>query len=396
MIPKIEITENGYKVPTTQQINEGVWSILAEAMGVNISRVQGTPQYQLATSFTAIIRDAYDKQVALANQFDPRYADGIYQDALGEIYFTERKRATSSTCMVTFTGLVGATIPANFSVQDTSGRIWNTTGVSIIQSAGSVTATVQCSEQGAISAAPNTLTIIVSAISGVDSVTNNASAITGYNEESRSNFEVRRQESVASNAKMTDNATRGAVASLENVLDVYVYSNPSDETITTGSTNYPLIRNSIVVSVVGGVDYDIAKQVLIKAGTGCSFNGNTEVTVFDTDTYPTEPPEYKVKFLRPTNTPIYWRVKLINTSRLSYNDEVLIKNTILSGMKEGSTRARIGQKLISSPYIAKISNAISLEIESIEISLDNTTWVNVLSIGIDQYPVSDAFHITVV
>ena len=41
MIPKIEITEVGYTAPTTQQINNGVWSVWDGALGGNLSRVQG-------------------------------------------------------------------------------------------------------------------------------------------------------------------------------------------------------------------------------------------------------------------------------------------------------------------------------------------------------------------
>lgn len=165
MIPKIEITEVGYDVPTTQEINDGDWIRYDDAFGGNLSRVQGSPQYQLVTSETAMVKDFYDKLVQLSNQFDPRYAFGIYQDAIGELYFMTRKLATHSVCPVVFEGLSGQPIPDGFAVQDLSGRTWRTSGSYNIGSDGKVTITCICDIAGAIEALPNSITVIVSSIS---------------------------------------------------------------------------------------------------------------------------------------------------------------------------------------------------------------------------------------
>lgn len=55
MTPKIKVTDVGYLVPTTEEVNNGTWDMLDQAYGGNLSRVQGTPQYQLNTSWTAVI-----------------------------------------------------------------------------------------------------------------------------------------------------------------------------------------------------------------------------------------------------------------------------------------------------------------------------------------------------
>ena len=397
MIPKIQITENGYIVPTTEEIFEGVWSEIQTIFGQSISRVQGNPQYQLATSWTATIKDCYDQQVALGNQFDPRYAEGIYQDALGEIYFMKRKLSTKSVAVVTFTGLTGANIPQGFIVQDINGNQWATTGAVMISPNGVVTATVQCTVGGAIVAEDNTITIIPVALAGLDSVTNEQPAIVGLDEESRSDFESRRQDSVAINSKLTDNAVRGAVSSLNDVVDVFVYSNNSDSPTTIGTTSYPMDAHSLVVSVVGGIDYDIALQTLIKGGTGCGFMGNTTVTVYDTDTYPQQPPAYEVKFLRPDLTEVFWKITLVDISKMSLADSNAMKQAVLTGMKTGTTRGRIGGTLRPITYVSRVaSSASSVELESIEVSLDGTTWVNIIELGVDQFPISDEDSIEIV
>lgn len=391
MIPKIQLTDVGYVVPTTQEINNGEWQLLDSAMGGNLSRVQGSPQYQIAISTTAMVKDFYDNLVQLANQFDPRYASGIFQEAIGQLYFMSRKLATHSVCPVIFEGLSGAVIPSGFSVQDLQGRSWVTSGEYNIGSNGRVTIECTCVVAGAIEALPNSITVIPSALNGLDRVYNTDSAVMGYDEESRVDFEVRREESVAINSKMTDDATRGAVLDVRNVVDAYVISNPTDATVTKGETDYPLIRNSIVVSVVGGDDYQVARAAFIKAGTGCSWNGNTNVTLV-AESYEHNAPTYPIKILRPDFKDIYVKIIVKDKTKISFTMETEAKNSILDSSKSGEDRVRIGKNFIPNDYICGLP---SMGVKGIVASFDDSTWLNELPIGIDQYPSLNAFRISI-
>lgn len=396
-IPSITITNQGIIAPSTQEVLSGVWSILRDAFGENLNESEDTPQGQLAVSFTAFIQEERDKMIQLMNQIDPKYSSGIYQDAIGELYFLSRQENTYSTAPITLEGLAGTVVPSGFQIGDQSGNIWQTTGQFIIDTNGSITGTVQCLTAGAIEAAPNTITNIIVALSGLDRVTNASAATAGMDEESRENFEIRRQESVAANAKNTDAAVRGAIANLSSVVDVWAKSNPTDETVTFGSTNYSVIRNSILISVVGGTDYDIAWQALVKAGTGCSFNGNTEVTVYDTDTFPVDAPDYQVKFLRPDTVSVKYRIKVEDIAAMSYEDEQALKNAILNALKTGKTRARIAQNIRAAQYIPVVVAATNLNIVDLEISVNGgTTWTNTAQLGVDQFPNTTSFDVTVV
>ena len=391
-IPKIEITDIGINAPSVDQINTGVWQTLQAALGDNISQVQGTVQYQLATSFTAMVKDVFDSFIELANQFDPRYASGVYQDAIAELYFISRKLATHSVCPLTFEGLSGSPIPAGFQVQDVAGRLWSTAGAYNIGPSGTVVGTVISDEAGAIEANPNSINIIPSALVGLDSVYNEDSAIVGYAEESRQDFNVRRRESVAINSKMTDDAVRGAVLAIPNVVDCYAISNPTDATVTFGSTSYPAIRNSIVVSVVGGDDYDVAEAAFIKAGTGCSWNGNTPVTVLAQD-YPTNPPQYPITILRPTFLDVYIQITVLDINVVTVQDQTAAKDYILSSAASGENKVRINKTFIPAMYMCGVP---SIGIVSIKASTDGVTWLDKLEIGLDQYPSLDAFRISIV
>jgi len=390
MIPKIQLTDVGYIVPTTEQINAGEWQVLDSAMGGDLSRVQGTPQYQLATSTTAIVKDFYDKLVELANQFDPKYANGIFQDAIGELYFMSRKRATHSTCPVIFEGLSGVSIPDNFAVEDLSNRVWRTSGAYNIGANGKITITCICEVSGAIEALPNSIVTIPTALNGLDRVYNQDNAVMGFNEESPIDFEIRRKESVAINAKMTDDAVRGAVLDVRDVVDCYPISNPTDQTVSQGVTNYQAIRNSITVSVVGGKDYDVARAAFIKAGTGCAWNGNIDVTVLG-EGYDHNPPQYPIKILRPDFVDIYIKVVVKDKSSISFVTETEAKNHIIKSSSTGENRVRIAKNVIPSDYICGMPK---MGIKGILASFDGADWKDELPIGIDQYPSINSFRIS--
>lgn len=291
-IPQLQVTDKGIIAPSTDEVISGLWELFRNAFGQDLNTAMNTPQGQLVTSLAAIITDERNQMITLLNQFDPRYAQGIWQDGLGYIYFMTRKQATHSSVMLVLNGLAGVTIPAGTVFNDDNGNKWQLTNEATIAQDGKVSVHAQCVSAGNINAVPDTITGIPKAITGLDRVTNPYAAVTGVEEESRLDFEKRRRASVAINSKNTNASTYGAVADLADVKDVYVIDNPTDETIKVGTTNYPVIRNSILVSVVGGDDETIARTILNKAGSGCSFNGNTECVIADTENFPVRPPTY--------------------------------------------------------------------------------------------------------
>ncbi|KLU16592.1 MULTISPECIES: hypothetical protein [Xenorhabdus] len=87
---------------------------MQSCFGDNLNKSMDTPQGQLVTTLIAIITDERNFFINLLNSFDPRYADGMMQDALGYIYFLQRHRATKSVTEVTINGLANTVIPAGF------------------------------------------------------------------------------------------------------------------------------------------------------------------------------------------------------------------------------------------------------------------------------------------
>ncbi len=396
-IPPLQITDTGIKAPPTNEVIDGVWEMFKKAFGKDINTAMNTPQGQLVTSLAAIITDERNQMINLLNQFDPRYAQGIWQDGLGYIYFMTRKHATHSSVEIVLTGLTGTTIAAGTLFNDVNGNTWQTTQKTIIGNDGSATAHALCTRSGIVDAAPDTITTIPKAISGLDRITNPYAAIAGVNEESRIDFERRRYASVAVNSKNTNASTYGAVADLADVKDVFVIDNPTDETIQVGATNYPVIRNSILVAVIGGDDETIARTILTKAGSGCSFNGNTECVIADTENFPIRPPTYKVKFLRPALVPVFFQVTVADRDLLSYQDSEAVKEAIIKAFSSGTAKATIGQPVIASKFICPVAAAIPhLSIVSLKISKEQENWLDMLNIGVDEFPTTTTYQIKIV
>ena len=86
MIPRIQFTDNGLVPPTRQEISNALWNMFREAFGSDLNPDPRTPQGQLVTSLTAALVDNNDSMIELGNQFDPRFATGVWQEALGAIH----------------------------------------------------------------------------------------------------------------------------------------------------------------------------------------------------------------------------------------------------------------------------------------------------------------------
>ena len=116
-VPQITFSPTGLTVPTEAEILAGVQLDNNAAFGGNLNPALETPQGQMASSLAAIIADK-DAQIAyLANQFDPTYAEGRFQDALGKIYFLTRIPSAGTVVQLTCYGLNGTVIPVGAAAQ---------------------------------------------------------------------------------------------------------------------------------------------------------------------------------------------------------------------------------------------------------------------------------------
>ncbi len=396
-VPQIEFTPSGLVIPTEADVLTGVQTDMDAAFGGGLNPALETPQGQLATSQTAIIGDKNNEVALIVNQVDPQYSDGTFQDAIGRVYFLTRKPATSTSVICTLGGAAGTVIPAGTFAQDTNGNTYASTGLATIGGGGTVDAEFQNVQTGPIACAADTLTQVYQAITGWDTITNADDGSLGHVVENRADFELRRKNSVALNGRSTPEAIYAAVFEVDNVLDCYVIDNPTNATVPTGSTDFPVVAHSVYVAVVGGTDQDVAEAIWSKKDAGCNYNGNTTVTVNDLSGYSYPAPTYEVSFERPSALPILFAVQLLDTPLVPLDYEDLVKNAIIARFNgtDGTVRERIGSLVVGSTYYAPVAlsgaNIVPLSILIGTVTADQAS----VQVGIDETPTITDTDITV-
>ena len=357
-----------------------------------------TPQGQIIDSQVATVNQKDSEVLYLAQQFDPRTAEGRFQNALAEIYFIKRKPAINSYAMCTINGRAGTQIDAGALIESKiDGTQWSLDQNVTIPANETITAKFTCLTDGAISASAGTLTKIVTTVTGWDTVTN-ATAIVGSLEESQSAFEQRRKDSVSLNARSTVNAVYANVAQCDGVIAVYAVDNKKN--ISETIDNYTLTPHSVFVSVIGGENEDIAKAIYNNLSAGCDYNGNTSVDITNEYSGAVE----TVKFYRPDVFNIFVKVQIQNSASLQNDYENIVKQAVYNNFygldstkinNEPLLRLKMNDDLYSSRFTPSILNAGITNVLTVQLSLDGSEWVNNIHIPITANPTLDLNNIII-
>ncbi|MBU6232460.1 baseplate J/gp47 family protein [Patescibacteria group bacterium] len=402
-IPPIQWTTTGVVLPTDAEILTGAQADIDAAFGGGTNPALNTPQGQIASSESAIVSDKNSNIAYIANQVDPQYSEGRFQDAIGRIYFMTRKPAQSTVVICTIGGVPGAYVPAGSLALDTSENVYQLLGAVNIGTGGTVQGEFANVATGPIPCYAGTLTKIYKTVPGWDTITNAADGILGVDVESPQAFELRRQNSVAANSHGTTDAIFAAVYAVSGVLNAFVIDNPSGNTVNYGSTNYPLAPHSIYVAVVGGQAASIAQAIWQFKDAGCSYNtaaGNgtvQTVTVYDTR-YTAPQPAYDVSFVVPGSTPVYFAVTLGSSANLPSNYATTIQNAIIAQFEgqNNNTPAGIASLILAGNYYGAVLAALpGVELVSIFVGLAASPTGYDVQMGIDQEPTLSAADITV-
>ena len=388
-------SQTGFSVSETSDIRDEVaqdWVDAFKEQGrPDLNTDPETPQGQVIDSETAAIHQKDVELAFLAQQFNPLTASGKWQEALGKIYYIDRKPAINSSAVCTLTGADGTTVTAGALIRSSYDQtLWALNEDATIGADGTTTATFTCQSEGAIQAGAGTLTQIVTTTPGWDSVTNATAAEVGQLVESQAAFEDRRYQSVALNARSTTAAVYARVAEVENVIAAYVTDNKTNVNKTVDG--YSLKPHSVYVAVLGGDDDDIAKAIYNSLSAGCDYNGNTTVNVTDENTGAME----AVTFMRPTQLPLYVKVTIQDDGNLPDGYESIVQQAVYNnfyGLDTSTTisgeailRVVMNTDLYASRFMPSVLNAGISQILRVEISTDNSTWVDFVHIPISNEP----------
>lgn len=399
-VPAVTFSTTGLDVPDEADILAGRLTDLSVALGTSMSKDLSTPQGQIAVSETAIIADKNDQLLAIANNVNPDYASGRFQDAIGRIYFIDRIAATGTIVTASCSGSVGVTIPAGSIAQDNAGYLYQSLNDAVIGSDGTVNVEFQNQATGPIACPIGSLTTIYKAVTGWSTITNTSAGVLGSDEEGRAAFEYRRRQSVAKNATNVLASIYAAILAVNGVTDAYVTDNKTGSTVQKGYTNYSLLPHSMYFAVYGGADADIANAIQSAAPPGVDMNGNTSYTTQDTQNYVYPYPEYTWKWERPAAVSMYVEVTIESSDLIPSDITTKVQAAVQAAFNgtDGGTRARIGSKVYAGRYYSGIQaiDPSNLNILSITLSRNGTTYGTSAEFGIDEIPTLDNSNITVI
>ncbi len=324
-VPNIQFTSVGFVAPSGPAVLAGVQLDIDASFGRTLNYGLTTPQGQLAQSWGATIVNANSIFVYYAQQVDPSYSSGRFQDAIGRIYFIERFPSQPTALQIACNGAAGVQIPFGALVQDVSKNLYECVQPGTIPVEGTITLSFAAVVPGP-TPIPQVVTIY-QAISQWDSATVVTGAV-GRNVESRSAFETRRRESVAGNSFGPIGAIIGAVASVPGVLDYFGYNNNTNGTVTVGGVS--IAAFSIYVCVAGGAPADVARAIFTKKGAGAPMTGTTVVTVYDDNPLYSAPIPYTIKYQIPTALQILFKVVIVNGPNVPSSAATQIQSALIA------------------------------------------------------------------
>lgn len=390
--------EKGIKADDTATVRQSLveaWESVFSDENATINTEAESPAGQIIDSQAVIVTAKDSELVELMNQFDPRKADGIFQEALAAIYFLTRKTAQPTVVECVCTGLQGTTIPAGSMIQNDDGYKLTSVGAVTIPAGGSVNVEFQTVDAGAIPIPANSCNKIITVIAGWDTVSNANAGVVGQLEESRTALETRRALSVAKNSHGSRLSLQGSIASIDGVLDCLVLENKSNASVTIQGVS--LISHSVAICVYGGTDEAIAEMIYNKLDAGCGTNGSTTVTYTSEDGVPNS---YQI--VRPTPTNLYVEVTINETTTTPATIMNDIKNAIVNDFNgldsnSGNLRRGCGQTIYASSFsVALIKTAGVSDLVSIEIGRSAGTYTNSVVMDADEEPILTTANINVV
>ena len=273
------LTKNGYEIKTQNEYFADEQE-LYKAIDPNFTLEPSTPDgmkiahdAEVFGALDELIKQAYDAR-------DPNKASGYDLDVLRKLTGATRSQGTPSTVVLTMTGASGAVIPKGSQAKTKSGVIFETDEDLILATDGIGSVSAHCTENGAIEVNANSITEIVTLVSGWQTVTNREVATLGTNRDSDALFRVKSARSVSRAGIGQKDSLYGEIYETNGVRKVRIYENKTNSAVVDQVKNpHGLPAHSLAIVVDGGNDDDVARAIYNKLCPGVALHAvGTEVT----------------------------------------------------------------------------------------------------------------------
>jgi uncharacterized phage protein gp47/JayE len=272
-----QITPTGISAPSYEDILASLTLSFQTIYGVDSYLGPDSQDGQLLAVFAAAINDVNQMAVATYNSFSPSTAQGVGLSSVVKINGLARLVASNSTVDVIIVGQAG-TVISNGVIADSLGNNWNLPTTVTIPIGGSITVTATAAVQGALTAAPNTITTIATPTRGWQTVTNPSAAIVGQPVEDDATLRSRQSVSTSLPALSVIDAIVAAIGNIPGMQRYKVYENATG---TTDGNGIP--AHSISAVTEGGDVQVIGNTIASKKTPGTGTYGTTSITVVDSE-----------------------------------------------------------------------------------------------------------------
>ncbi|HDR2590567.1 TPA: baseplate J/gp47 family protein [Enterobacter ludwigii] len=293
------VTPQGISAPDYQTILDTLTGYFRQIYGQDVYLDDDTKDGQMLGLWALAIHDANNATIAAYNSFSPVTSQYSALSANVKINGIAREKATRSEVDVLLVGQVGTKI-TNGSVRDDNNIIWDLPATVVLDVHGQALVTAVCAVDGAVPAAPGSITIMNTPTRGWQSVSNPGNATTGRPVERDDQLRDRQTKSVALPSRTVLSGIVGAVELLDGVTRLQPYENDTDVTDANG-----LPPHSISLIVDGGEAAAIASTIALKKTPGAGTYGTTTEIVVDS--YGITRP---IHFFRPAEVEVYVHIVL--------------------------------------------------------------------------------------
>lgn len=234
--------------------------------------------------------------VFVYNQFSPATAIGAGLSSVVKINNIKRLVPSNSQAAILVVGQAGRTITNGLVGDNQSlGTQWALPASVTIPSGGSTTVTATCTTQGAIQAAANTLSVMLTPTAGWQSANNPANAAPGAPVERDATLRLRQTNSTQLGSTTPVGGMFGLISNLPGVTAISVHENDTDVADSIGAPPH-----SFCFSVLGGDLQSIVNIIGLKKTIGANTWGGGTGAVSGTYTDPTTGNASTINFNIPT------------------------------------------------------------------------------------------------
>ena len=368
------ITEEGITVKTFDQVVASLEQKFKLELGDAFDVTPESPDGQNLRIMAAFIADQWLLAEQAYHSYNPSVVTGIGLDNLVRLNGLKRVVDTPTRVSLQFnaTTSAGETLPAGTTVETATDGIQFVTQRSIILP-GEVMAT--CLQQGAINIGVGEITVIADDVASDITVYNPAPGVTGVVRETDPQLRARRERSLVRAGTATAEAIYSSVADL-NINFIAVLENDTDAVVNG------IPPHSFMTVVEGGALEDVAERVYRNKAIGIRAFGDVTIDVLDSQGY-----AHPIGLSRPTQVPIYVRVKVKRPTNVAINSIRDIRDALVSHINS----IQIANDVEWAKLFKPATDAAPLvNVKSIEVSSNGTTWQQAdIPISVIQKAVTD-------